>query len=116
QVSMDAADARIPGVSGLNASISMKGRSLVMTPASFVINSARASAQVAVDSFSPLRARYEFDADELHPHILMASRPAAEVLNHLKIAGNAAGELDAPQLAAHVGSSDGSLGGIAYTN
>ncbi len=116
QASIATSNSSIPGVSNLDTSIVIKDKNITLTPATFSIGGAKATAQGVVDSFSPLHATYQFSADSVRPAAFIANRPSAEVLNNLRIAGNATGAFDAPLLSARITSSSGMFAAIAYTN
>lgn len=115
-VSIAADDGRIPGVSGLDATIVIKGTTLTLGPATLTIGSGRATAQGAVSSFDPLRATYQFDAQSVRPAAFAPGRPRDEVMNNLRVAGTASGSFSAPMLNARIVSSDGMVNRIPYRN
>jgi hypothetical protein len=107
---------KIPGVSNLDATAQLRGRTIVLEPSTFSIASAPATLQGVVNSFNPLQATYQLEAQSIRPAAFFFSRPIAETLNQVQVAGNARGELSTPQLTAHLTSSDGLLYGAAYRN
>ncbi len=116
QVSLAENRANLPGISDLTASVILKDRSIVLTPATFSIAGARATAQASVDSLSPLKAAFQFGADAMRPAAFIATRPQSEVMNGLRIAGNARGDFDSPAIDARITSSSGIVNAIAYNN
>jgi uncharacterized protein involved in outer membrane biogenesis len=107
---------KIPGVSNLDATAQLRGRTIVLEPSTFSIASAPATLQGVVNSFNPLQATYQLDAQSIRPVAFFSTRPTAETLNQVHVAGNARGELSTPQLTAHLTSSDGFLYGATYRN
>lgn len=107
---------KIPGVSNLDATAQLRGRTIVLEPSTFLIASARATLQGVVNSFNPLQASYQLDAQSIRPAAFFSSRPTAETVNQVHIAGNARGDFSAPQLSAHLTSSDGLFYGATYRN
>jgi len=107
---------RVPSVSNLDATAQLRGQTVVLKPSTFSIASARATLQGAVNSFNPLQATYQLDAQSIRPAAFIPSRPPAETMNQVDVAGNARGELSTPQLTAHLTSSDGLLYGATYRN
>src|SRR5262249_30270196 len=107
---------KIPGVSNLDATAQLHGRTIVLEPSPFSLASARATLQGVVNSFNPLQATYQLDAQSIRPAAFIPSRPPAETMNQVHIAGNARGDFSTPQLTAHLTSSDGFLRGAAYRN
>ncbi|MBV8139338.1 MAG: hypothetical protein JO121_27470 [Deltaproteobacteria bacterium] len=110
------ANGKVPSVSNLDATAQLRGQTLVLKPSTFSIASARATLQGAVNSFNPLQATYQLDAQSIRPAALIPSRPPAETVNQVHIAGNAHGEFSAPRLSTRITSSDGLLFGAAYRN
>jgi hypothetical protein len=106
----------IPSVSNLDATAQLRGQTIVLEPSTLLIASARATLQGAVNSFNPLQATYQLDAQPIRPAAFIPSRPPAETMNQLRVAGNARGDFGAPQLSARITSSDGLLYGAAYRN
>jgi uncharacterized protein involved in outer membrane biogenesis len=107
---------KIPGVSNLDATAQLHGRTIVLEPSTFSIASAPATLQGVVNSFNPLQASYQLDAQSIRPAAFFSSRPTVETLNQVHVVGNARGELSTPQLTAHLASSDGLLYGATYRN
>jgi uncharacterized protein involved in outer membrane biogenesis len=109
-------DGKIPGVSNLDATAQLRGQTIVLKPSSFSIASARATLQGAINSFKPLQATYQLDAQSIRPAAFIPRRPPGETMNQVQVAGNARGDFSAPQLSARITSSDGLLYGAAYRN
>ncbi len=107
---------KIPGVSNLDATAELHGRTIVVEPSTFSIASARATLQGVVNSFNPLQATYQLDAQSIRPAAFIPSRPTAETMNQVHITGNARGDFSTPHLSAHIISYDGLLYGAAYRN
>lgn len=107
---------KVPGVSNLDATAQLHGQTIVLERSTLSIGSARAAVQGVVNSFNPLRSTYQLDAQSIRPAAFFPSRPAAETMNQVHIAGNASGNFSAPQLTARITSSEGLLYGAAYRN
>jgi hypothetical protein len=107
---------KIPSVSNLDATAQLRGQTIVLKPSTFLMASARATLEGAVNSFKPLQATYKLDAQSIRPAAFIPSRPPAETMNQILVAGNARGDFSAPQLSARITSSDGLLYGAAYRN
>src|SRR5262249_27309667 len=107
---------KIPGVSNLDATAQLRGGTIVVERSTFSIASARAGLQGIVNSFNPLDANYQLDAQSVRLSAFIPTRPHAETMNQVRVAGNARGDLSTPQLSARITSSDGLLCGAAYRN
>ena len=107
---------KIPDFSNLDATAQLRGRTIVLEPSTFSLASARATLQGVVNSFSPLEATYQLDAQSIRPAAFIPTRPLAETMNQVHVEGNARGEFSRLQLSARVTSSDGLLYGAAYRN
>ena len=107
---------KISGLSNLDATAQLRGQTIVLEPSTFSVASARATLQGVVNSFNPLQATYQLDAQTIRPAALIASRPPTETMNQVHVAGNAHGDFSKPQLSARITSSDGLLYGAAYRN
>jgi uncharacterized protein involved in outer membrane biogenesis len=107
---------KISGLSNLDATAQLRGQTIVLEPSTFSVASARATLQGVVNSFNPLQATYQLDAQTIRPAALIATRPPAETMNQVHVAGNARGDFSTPQLSARITSSDGLLYGAAYRN
>ena len=107
---------KIPGISNLDATAQLRGGTIVLERSTFSLASAPATLQGVVNSFNPLDATYQLDVQSVRSSAFIPTRPRAETMNQVRIAGNARGELSTPQLSARITSSDGLLYGAAYRN
>jgi uncharacterized protein involved in outer membrane biogenesis len=107
---------KMPGLSGVNGDLKMKGNSADIGPLNFVMGTAHAQLTAHVRSLQPLAASYDFSAGQMKTADLVPSRPPDEVLNDLKLTGTAAGTPSEPTVSANLTSASGNLNNIAYQN
>lgn len=109
-------DGKIPSVSNLDATVQLRGQTMILEQSTFSVASARATLQGVVNSFSPLQATYQLDAQSIRPAAFIPTRPPAETMNQVHVEGNARGDFSTPRLSARITSSNGVLYGAAYRN
>jgi AsmA-like C-terminal region/AsmA family len=107
---------KMPGLSGLNGDLKMKGNSADIGPLNFVLGSGPAQLTVHARSLQPLEASYDFSAGQMKTAGLVPSRPPDEVLNNLKLTGTAAGTPSNLTVTANLTSPAGNVNNVVYRN